>query len=43
MKDVHRNWDTDDLTASQMSAYYNTVLGGWFSELEEVGEIGIDN
>jgi hypothetical protein len=39
VKDAHSTWDTDCLTAPQIIAHHNNVLGGWFVELKEASEI----
>jgi nicotinamidase-related amidase len=39
VKDAHSTWDTDHLTAPQIIAHHNDVLGGWFTELKEASEI----
>ena len=39
VKDAHSTWDSDHLTASQIIAHHNDVLGGWFAELKEASEI----
>ncbi len=43
VKDAHSTWDTDHLTAPQIIAHHNDVLGGWFAELKEASEIEFDN
>jgi len=45
VKDAHSTWDTDHLTAPQIIAHHNDVLGGWFAELKEASEIdfGVDS
>jgi nicotinamidase-related amidase len=43
VKDAHSTWDTDHLTAPQIIAHHNNVLGGWFVELKEAGEIEFDD
>lgn len=42
VKDAHSTWDTDLLTAPQIIAHHNEVLGGWFAKLKEVSEIEFD-
>jgi nicotinamidase-related amidase len=42
VKDAHSTWDTDHLTAPQIIAHHNKVLGGWFVELKEASEIEFD-
>jgi nicotinamidase-related amidase len=42
VKDAHSTWDTDHLTAPQIIAHHNEVLGGWFATLKEVSEIRFD-
>jgi nicotinamidase-related amidase len=39
VRDAHSTWDTDLLTAPQIVAHHNQVLGGWFAKLNEVSEI----
>ncbi|MGD2250546.1 MAG: cysteine hydrolase family protein [Candidatus Methanofastidiosia archaeon] len=39
VKDAHSTWDTDILTAEQIIAYHNTVLGNWFAKVKETDEI----
>jgi nicotinamidase-related amidase len=39
VKDAHSTWDADHLTASQIIAHHNDVLGGWFAELKEASEV----
>lgn len=39
VKDAHGTWDTDHLTAPQIIAHHNDVLGGWFAELKEASEV----
>lgn len=39
VKDAHSTWDTNLLTAPQIIAHHNEVLGGWFAELKEAREI----
>jgi nicotinamidase-related amidase len=39
VKDAHSTWDTDLLTAPQIVAHHNQVLGGWFAKLSGVSEI----
>ena len=43
VKDAHSTWDTEHLTAPQIIAHHNNVLGGWFVELKEAGEIEFDD
>ena len=43
VEDAHSTWDTDLLTAPQIIAHHNDVLGGWFTELEEASEIEFNN
>jgi nicotinamidase-related amidase len=38
-KDAHSTWDTELLSASQIIAHHNNVLGEWFAKTEEVSEI----
>jgi nicotinamidase-related amidase len=39
VKDAHSTWDTDLLTAPQIIAHHNEVLGGWFVELKEANDV----
>jgi nicotinamidase-related amidase len=39
VRDAHSTWDTDHLTAAQIIAHHNDVLGGWFAELREASEV----
>ena len=39
VKDAHSTWDTDLLTAPQIIAHHNEVLGGWFAKLKAADEI----
>lgn len=39
VKDAHSTWDTGQLTAAQIIAHHNAVLGGWFAELRTTDEI----
>ena len=43
VEDAHSTWDTDLLTAPQIIAHHNDVLGGWFAELKEAREIEFNN
>jgi nicotinamidase-related amidase len=43
VEDAHSTWDTDLLTAPQIIAHHNDVLGGWFTELKEASEIEFNN
>lgn len=42
VQDAHSTWDTELFTASQIIAHHNGVLGSWFVELKEAGEIEFD-
>ncbi|MFX1411085.1 MAG: cysteine hydrolase family protein [Promethearchaeota archaeon] len=42
VKDAHSTWDTDLLTAPQIIAHHNAVLGGWFAKLKGASEIEFD-
>lgn len=42
VKDAHSTWDTDLLTALQIIAHHNAVLGGWFAKLKEGSEIDFE-
>ncbi|MGD2158041.1 MAG: cysteine hydrolase family protein [Anaerolineales bacterium] len=37
--DAHSTWDTDLLTAPQIIAHHNQVLGGWFVNIKRAQEI----
>ena len=37
--DAHSTWDGEVLTADQIIAHHNSVLGGWFAELATTDEI----
>jgi nicotinamidase-related amidase len=39
VKDGHSTWDRQPLTAPQMIAYHNTVLGDWFVTTKEEQDI----
>jgi len=43
VEDAHSTWNTEHLTASQIIAHHNDVLGGWFATLKEAGEIEFDD
>jgi nicotinamidase-related amidase len=43
VKDAHSTWSTDHLTAPQIIAHHNAVLGGWFAELKEMIELWHDS
>lgn len=43
VKDAHSTWDTDRLTAPQIVAHHNEVLGGWFAQLKEASEIDFND
>jgi nicotinamidase-related amidase len=43
IKDAHSTWDTDLLSASQIIAHHNEVLGGWFAKLREASEVKFDS
>lgn len=43
IKDAHSTWDTDHLTAPQIIAHHNDVLGGWFAQLKGASEIDFDD
>lgn len=42
VKDAHSTWDTDTLTAQQVIAHHNAVLGGWFTELKKASQVRFD-
>jgi nicotinamidase-related amidase len=42
IKDAHSTWDTDLLSAPQIIAHHNEVLGGWFARLKETSEVRFD-
>jgi len=39
IQDGHSTWDTDDLTARQIIAHHNVVLGSWFAVLKAADEV----
>jgi nicotinamidase-related amidase len=41
--DGHSTWDSGDLTAAQIIAHHNGVLGGWFATLKTTEEITFDD
>lgn len=43
VEDAHSTWDTEHLTAPQIIAHHNAVLGGWFVTLRETSEIEFDD
>ena len=43
VEDAHSTWDTEHLTAPQIIAHHNAVLGGWFATLKEASEIEFDD
>lgn len=38
-KDAHGTWDKDDLSAAQIIAHHNEVLGGWFATAVNADEV----
>lgn len=42
VKDAHSTWDTDHLTALQVIAHHNDVLGGWFAALKAASQVEFD-
>ncbi|MBN1287154.1 MAG: cysteine hydrolase [Anaerolineae bacterium] len=40
VSDAHSTWDGGDLTAAQIIAHHNQVLGGWFAKLRITEGIG---
>lgn len=42
VKDTHSTWDTELLSAEQIIAHHNAVLGGWFAELKEASVIAFE-
>jgi nicotinamidase-related amidase len=42
VEDAQSTWDTEHLTAPQIIAHHNAVLGGWFATLKEASEIEFD-
>lgn len=42
VKDGHSTWNTHHLTAPQIIAHHNDVLGGWFAELRAASEVEFD-
>jgi nicotinamidase-related amidase len=43
IKDAHSTWDTDLLSAPQIIAHHNEVLGGWFVSLMGAREVEFDD
>lgn len=39
VKDAHGTWDADNLSATQIIAHHNAVLGGWFAEAVEADAV----
>ncbi len=39
VKDAHSTWNSDQLTAKQIIAHHNNILGGWFAKVEGENEI----
>lgn len=39
VKDAHGTWDNDDLSAAQIIAHHNEVLGSWFATAMNADEI----
>lgn len=39
IKDGHSTWDKESLTARQIIAHHNEILGGWFARLREASSI----
>lgn len=39
VEDAHNTWDTEHVSAEQLIAHHNQVLGGWFSDAVEAGAI----
>jgi len=39
VKDAHSTWSSSNLTAEQIIAHHNQVLGGWFATLKNENEI----
>jgi nicotinamidase-related amidase len=39
VKDAHTTFDSETLTAQEIIAHHNTVLGNWFAELKEASQI----
>lgn len=42
VKDAHGTWDTAHLSATQIIAHHNEVLGGWFARGVETDEINFE-
>lgn len=42
VKDAHSTWDGELLSAPQIIAHHNRVLGGWFAELSKASEVSFD-
>ena len=38
-KDAHSTWDTELLSATQIIAHHNNLLGEWFAKIKEVNQI----
>jgi len=43
VEDAHSTWDTDLLSAQQIIAHHNEVLGGWFARLRKADEVKFDS
>ena len=41
VKDAHGTWDTERLSAAQIIAHHNEVLGGWFAEAVEADVVDL--
>ena len=39
VKDAHGTWNNEDLSAAQIIAHHNEVLGGWFATVANADEI----
>jgi nicotinamidase-related amidase len=42
VQDAHSTWDTDLLSAPQIIAHHNAVLGDWFARLRKTSEVRFD-
>jgi nicotinamidase-related amidase len=42
VEDAHSTWDTDLLSAPQIIAHHNAVLGDWFASLRKTSEVRFD-
>ena len=42
-KDAHSTWDNELLSAQQIIAHHNNILGEWFAKTKEVSDIDFNN